>query len=56
MTKTMVEDPLKYAVQEEDVQSLCKAFFGIDLHEVQESIVRDIAFQKHNRLFLNTYT
>ncbi|AFH22799.1 putative phage terminase B protein [environmental Halophage eHP-35] len=56
MTEQQLEDPLKHAVQNEDVEALCQAFFDVELYPVQEKIVRDIAFQKNNRLIINTYT
>lgn len=56
MSQTKVEDPLKHAIETEDVQALCKVFFDVDLYPTQEEIVRDIAFQRERKLLLNCYT
>lgn len=50
------EKLLDKAVQEEDVKVLVNYFFGINLHPVQDEIVKDIVFQHNNRLLLNTYS
>jgi hypothetical protein len=55
MTQT-VEDPVTHAIENKDVQILCKALFDIDLYPTQEEIVRDIAFNKERRMVLNCYT
>lgn len=51
-----VEEPVKYAVMNEDVKSLCKAEFDVDLYPIQEKIIKDIVFEKERRILLNTYT
>ncbi|MFB6208507.1 MAG: hypothetical protein ABEJ56_00020 [Candidatus Nanohaloarchaea archaeon] len=50
------EDPIRYAVYNEDVETLASALFDIDLYPTQAEIVKDIAFKKQRRLILNTYT
>jgi len=56
MTEQTFEDPLKHAVKTQDVQSLCKAFFDVELYPTQEEIVRDIAFQEEKNIVINAYT
>ena len=52
----LLEDPLKHAIQNEDVKALCKVFFDVDLYPTQQKIVRDIAFQKEKNIVINAYT
>jgi len=56
MTEQQMENPFKHAIENEDVKALCQTFFDVELYPIQEEIVRDIAFQKNNRLIVNTYT
>lgn len=56
MTQQQIQDPLKHAIKNEDVEALCHTFFDIELYPTQIKIVRDIAFQKERRLILNCYT
>jgi len=56
MTNQQIQDPLKHAVQSEDVQALSQAFLDIKLYPIQEKIVRDIVFEKERRIIINTYT
>ena len=51
-----MEDPLKHAIQNEDVKALCKTFFDVELYPTQEKIVRTIAFQKNKSIVINAYT
>ena len=51
-----MEDPLEYAIKNEDVKALCKTFFDVELYPTQEKIVRTIAFQKNKRILLNCYS
>jgi len=50
------EEPVKYAVMNEDVESLAKAFFDVELYPTQIEIVRTIAFQKEKNIVINAYT
>lgn len=50
------EEPIRYAVMTEDVETLCQVLFDIDLYPTQVEIVRDIAFQKEKNIVINAYT
>lgn len=54
--KSETHNVLEHAVKNEDVKALCHSFFDVDLYPVQDQIVKEIAFQKNNRIVLNTYT
>ena len=47
---------LEEAIKNKDVKLLCDYFFGFELTETQEKLVRDIAFLEHKRITVSAMT